>query len=139
MDVQCTVTISLPYCNFLKLFSLVIFLTIFFTVLWNSGAVSGWVYSVISHFNSLTTKKQLTKFSSAKFQKKLSPSYIILKIQRLEGKQCRSRWGEVAHNEQLYSSLVLKEWKTIFFLWGSTSRQICDVEIEDTDMTDTIE
>ena len=42
-------------------------------------------------FNSLTTKKQTTKFSSANFQKMLSQSYIILRIQRLEGKQCRSR------------------------------------------------
>ena len=41
--------------------------------------------------NSLTTKKQTTKFSSANFQKKLSPSYSILRIQRQEGKQCRSR------------------------------------------------
>ena len=41
--------------------------------------------------NSLTTEKQTTKFSSANFQKMLSPSYIILRIQRLEGKQCRSR------------------------------------------------
>ena len=41
--------------------------------------------------NSLTTEKQTTKFSSANFQKLLSPSYIILRIQRLEGKQCRSR------------------------------------------------
>ena len=43
--------------------------------------------------NSLTTEKQTTKFSSANFQKMLSPSYIILRIQRLEGKQCRSRRG----------------------------------------------
>ena len=41
-------------------------------------------------FNSLTTEKQTTNFSSAKFQKILNPSYIILRIQRLEGKQCRS-------------------------------------------------
>ena len=41
--------------------------------------------------NFLTTKKQTTKFSSANFQKMLSLSYIILRIQRLEGKQCRSR------------------------------------------------
>ena len=34
---------------------------------------------------SLITKKQTTEFSSANFQKKLSPSYIILRIQRLEG------------------------------------------------------
>ena len=35
-------------------------------------------------FNSLTTRKQLTKFSSANFQKMLCPRYTILKIQRLE-------------------------------------------------------
>ena len=46
---------------------------------------------LIGTFNSLTTKKQTTKFSSANFQKMLSPSYVILRIQRLEGKQCRSR------------------------------------------------
>ena len=40
--------------------------------------------------NSLTTEKQTTKFSSADFQKFLNPSYIILRIQRLEGRQCRS-------------------------------------------------
>ena len=43
------------------------------------------------HFNTSTTEKQTTKFSSANFQKMLSPSYIILRIQRLEGKQCRAR------------------------------------------------
>ena len=37
-------------------------------------------------FNSLTTEKQTTKFSSANFQKILNPSYTILRIQRLEGK-----------------------------------------------------
>ena len=41
--------------------------------------------------NSLTTEKQTTKFSSANFKKMLSPSYIILRIQRLEDEQCRSR------------------------------------------------
>ena len=45
----------------------------------------------ITDINSLTTEKQTTKFSSAIFQKMLSPSYIILRIHRLEGKQCRSR------------------------------------------------
>ena len=39
-------------------------------------------------FNSLTTEKQTTKFSSANLKKMLSPSCIILRIQRLEGKQC---------------------------------------------------
>ena len=42
-------------------------------------------------FNSLTIKKQTTKFLSANFQKMPSPSYMILRIQRLEGKECRSR------------------------------------------------
>ena len=46
--------------------------------------------SLLSCFNSLIIKKQTTK---ANFQNMLSPSYIILRIQRLEGKQCRSRRG----------------------------------------------
>ena len=62
--------------------------------------------------NSLTTKKPTTKFSSANFQKNIKSklyhiedsktnsvdldevaisSYIILRIKRLKGKQCRSR------------------------------------------------
>ena len=41
--------------------------------------------------NSLTTKKQATKLTSANFQKNLSAISIIFIIQRLEGKQCRSR------------------------------------------------
>ena len=41
----------------------------------------------------LITKKQTTKYSSANFQKMVSPSFIILRIQRLEDKQCRSRCG----------------------------------------------
>ena len=40
---------------------------------------------------SLPFKKQTTKFSSANFKKMLSPGYVILRIQRLECKQCRSR------------------------------------------------
>ena len=57
----------------------------------------GWLIlmlTVITTFqwvNSLTTRKQTTKFSSANFQKILSPRYIILRIQILEGKQCISR------------------------------------------------
>ena len=42
-------------------------------------------------YNSLTAKKQTTKLSSANFQKMLSRSHIILRILRLEGKQCSSR------------------------------------------------
>ena len=45
----------------------------------------------IDLLNFLITKKQMTKFSSANFQKMLSPSYIILKNQRLDSKQCESR------------------------------------------------
>ena len=49
--------------------------------------------NILSHLNFLTTKKVDDNFSSANFQKLLSLSYIILRIQRLEGKQCRSRLG----------------------------------------------
>ena len=41
--------------------------------------------------DSITTKSQTTKFSSANFQKKLSSIYTIWRNQRLEGKQCRSQ------------------------------------------------
>ena len=60
----------------------------------------------------LTTKKQTTKFSSANFQRMLSPSYIILRIQRLKGNQCRSSaransvdLDEVAHYEPPHENL----------------------------------
>ena len=49
------------------------------------------VLSYNNYVNSLTTENQKTKFSFANVQKVLSPSYIILRIQRLEGKQCRFR------------------------------------------------
>ena len=49
------------------------------------------MHSKTEMLNSVTTEKQTTKFSSANFQKMLSPSYIIWRIQKLEGKQCRSR------------------------------------------------
>ena len=45
----------------------------------------------MKRFNSLAAKKQTTKFSSANFQKMWSPICIILRIERLEGKHCRSR------------------------------------------------
>ena len=51
----------------------------------------GSMYGCTLQIKSLTTEKQTTKFSSANFQKMLSPSYIIVRIQRLGGKQCRSR------------------------------------------------
>ena len=41
--------------------------------------------------DSLTTEKQTTKFSSAGFQKMLGPGCVILRVQSLEDKQCRSR------------------------------------------------
>ena len=60
----------------------------------------------------------------------LSLSYIILRIQRLEGKQCRS--DEVAHYEpphqdlrclqiQLFSSLVLKELNLFYSKYSETA------------------
>ena len=64
------------------------------------------IYRLVSHVfaspqshirdtcNSLTTKKQTTQLiTSANFKKMVSPSYIILRIQRLAGKQYRSWWG----------------------------------------------
>ena len=42
-----------------------------------------WLVNV-TFFSIAPTKKQTTKFSSANYQKMLSPSYIILRIQRLE-------------------------------------------------------
>ena len=69
---------------------------------------------------SLTIIKQTAKVSSAKFQKMLSPSYVILKIQRLEGKSVDldevMKWHtEPPHHDlrclqiQLYLSLILKD------------------------------
>ena len=48
-----------------------------------------WCTDDNNFLNSLTTEKQTTKFSSANVKKKLSPSYIIQRIQKLEGKQGR--------------------------------------------------
>ena len=75
--------------------------------------------------NSLTTKKQMTKFLSAKFSKK-KKKIVKSKLYHIENS--KTRWAnsvhldEVAHNEpphqdlrcvqiQLYVSLVLKESK----------------------------
>ena len=74
---------------------------------------------MLCYVNSLTTKKQTTKFSSANFQKLLNPSYIILRTQRLE-RANSANLSEVAYHEpphqdlccfqiQLFSSLVSKE------------------------------
>ena len=63
--------------------------------------------------NSLTTKMQTTKVSSANFQKMLSPSLIILRIRRLEANSVDL--DEVAHYEPPHQDLrslqilVLKE------------------------------
>ena len=61
----------------------------------NLSQNSCWVSAVYKAFvgllNSSTTEKQMTKCLSANFQKMSSPSYIILRLQRLEGKQHRSR------------------------------------------------
>ena len=52
---------------------------------------------IVNPFNLLNSlsakKKRKTKFMSANFQKIWSPSYIILRIQRLEDKQWRATWG----------------------------------------------
>ena len=75
------------------------------------------------NINSLTTKRQTTKFSSANLQKVLTPTYIILRIQRLEGRHMRAdsvdldemAYYEPPHQDlhclqiQLFSSLVVKE------------------------------
>ena len=75
-------------------------------------------FSSLSHYASAGCKEQTTKFSSANFQKILSPSYIILrKLEKLVGKQCRCgiRWLIMSHlikiclQIQLFSSLILKE------------------------------
>ena len=65
--------------------------------------------------NSLTTKKQTTKFSSANFQKMLSPSYTILRTETLRGQQCRSRWGGLswATSSSKFSYLRLPRWELI--------------------------
>ena len=74
-------------------------------------------------------KKQTTKFSSANFHKMSNPSYITLRIQRLEGNSVDL--DEVAHNEpphhylrclqiQLFSSLVLKEIMKLISISTST-------------------
>ena len=55
--------------------------------------------------NSLTTRKQTTKFSSASFRKMSSPSYIVMRIQRLEGKQRRSRFYAVANSANFVSDI----------------------------------
>ena len=39
-------------------------------------------------------KKQATKFTSATIKKVFSSSYIMLRIQKLEGKQCGSRFAK---------------------------------------------
>ena len=64
--------------------------------------------------NSFTTKKQMTKFSSANLKKMFSSSYIMLRMADSGG------LDEVAHHEpphqelrclqiQLFSSLAVKE------------------------------
>ena len=88
----------------------------------NSGLAA--LKIAILMLNSLTTKKKSTKFLSAVFKKMISPSYIILRTQRLEGKQCRSRLGgslqatssrSTLFANSLFSSLVLEELKILTF------------------------
>ena len=54
-----------------------------FEKMWDNKSMITFDSLIASNFNSLTTEKQTTKFSSANFQKMLNPSYIILRIQRL--------------------------------------------------------
>ena len=70
--------------------------------------------------NSSTTKKQMAKFSSANFQKKLSPSYIILRIQRLEGSV---DLDEVAHFEPPHQVIPCLQIQ-FFFISGTYSVNI---------------
>ena len=57
--------------------------------------------------NSFNYQKADKKIFVCKFSKKcLSPSYIILRIQRLDGKLCRSRQSEVAHFEPPHQDLL---------------------------------
>ena len=73
---------------------------------------------------SLTIKKQTAKFSSADFKKMVSPSYVILRIQKLSRANSLDL-DEVTHNEsphqdlhslqiQLFLSVVLKELRSNF-------------------------
>ena len=43
------------------------------------------------HFVPLDAKKQTTRFMSVKFQKLFPLGYIILRIRKLQGKECRSK------------------------------------------------
>ena len=65
---------------------------------------------LIEATDSLTSKKQTTKFSSANFQKMFSPSYIILRFQRLEGLGLKPPHQDLCCLQiQLFLSLMLKE------------------------------
>ena len=62
------------------------------------------LFDIPSYF----TKKRMTKFSAANFHKMFCPSYIILRIQRQKGKQCRSRRGGSLWATSLRSMLFAK-------------------------------
>ena len=73
---------------------------------------------IVIQINSLTTKQQTTIFSPAIFQRMLSPSYVILRIQRLKGNSVdldEVACYEPPHQDlhclliELFSSLVIKE------------------------------
>ena len=61
---------------------------LFFTCLKIEYTLCASIYDFFCVLKSLTSKKQTIKFSSANFKKML-----IQAIRRLDGKQCRSRWG----------------------------------------------
>ena len=71
--------------------------------------------------NSLTIEKMTTKFSSANFQKMSSPSYITLRIQRLEAEQSRPNsvdLDEEAHYQPPHQDLHCLQIQ-VFFISGT--------------------
>ena len=71
------------YCNLLLIYKVFVIQTVQDDL--GRTAITGKNESDrIASLNSLSAKKQTTKFTSAIFQKMLSQSYIILRIKRLE-------------------------------------------------------
>ena len=67
-------------------------------------------------FNPFNTKKQTTKFTSANFGKKVSSiSYIILRIQRLEGNSIEP--DEVGHDEPPHQDQPCLKVQLFLSLW----------------------
>ena len=64
------------------------------------------------HKLSLNPKVQMTNFTSAKFQKMFRPTYIILKIKRIESKQCGSA---EAFQENMVGNTETRNWLARFY------------------------